>query len=126
MVGVVEQQPAAVSDAAAVSNGAAASTQDAVLERPAGETDATLSDPAPTIPQIASSTAPGETAGSGSGNSASHVRSGVDRMDVDIPSLPTPEDKSIVPPTTRTEPHTGDAAMTSSAAGSQVPTIVQA
>lgn len=124
MVDVVEQQPAAVSDAAAVSNGAAPSTQDAVLERPAGETDPTLSDPAPTIPQSASSTAPRETAANGSGSSATHVPSGVDGMDVDVPSLPTPEDKSIIPPTTRTEPHTGDAAMTSLAAGNQAPTVV--
>jgi len=122
---VVPQQPAAVSGAAAVSDSAAPSSQDPVLERPAGETDPTVSDPVPTIPPVVSTTVPGEPSTSSS-SSASHVPPTVDRMDIDVPSLPTPEDKSIVPPAAHTEPHTEDAAMTSSAAESQAPAVVQA
>ena len=124
MVGVVPQQPTADSDAAAVSNStsAALSTQDPVLERPAGETDTSVSIISPT----ASATVPGETPASGSSSSTSHDPSSVDRMDVDIPSLTTSEDRSIIPPAAHTERHTEDVAMTSSAAGSQVPAAVQA
>jgi len=125
MVDVVPQ-PAAISDAAAVSNSASAtsSTQDPVLERPAGETDTTVL----TIPPTASTTVPGEApaSGSGSGSGASHAPPSVDRMDVDIPTLPTSEDRSILPAAAHTECHTEDVAMTSSAAGSQVPAAVQA
>ena len=126
MVGVVPQQPTAVLDAAAVSNSASAasSTQNPVLERPAGETDTSVS----TISSTTSSTVPEETPASDSGNgsSASHAPSSMDRMDVDIPSLTTSEDISIIPPAANTERHTEDVAMTSSAAGSQVPAAVQA
>jgi hypothetical protein len=126
MIAVVQQPPAAASDAAAVSNSAAPSIQDPILERPAGETDTTVSDSAPTIPLTASTPVPGETPASGSDSSASYVPSSVDRMDVDIPSLPTPEDRSIMPPTAHPERHTEDVAMTSSVAGSQAPAAVQA
>jgi len=126
MADVVPQQPPAVPDVAAVSNDAAPSIQDPILEQSAGETNPTVSDLVLTIPPIASITVPGETAASGSGSSASHDTASVDRMDVDIPSLPTPEDKSIVSPAVHTEPHTSDAAMTSSAAGAQAPAVVQA
>ena len=123
MVGLVPQQPTADSDAAAVSNStsAASSTQNPVLERPAGETDTSVSIISPT----ASATVPGETPASGS-SSTSHDPSSVDRMDVDIPSLTTSEDRSIIPPAVHAERHTEDVAMTSSAAGSQVPAAVQA
>ena len=123
---VVPQQPPAVSDVAAVSNNAAPSIQEPVLEQSAGETNPTVSDPVLTIPPIASIAIPGETAASGSGSSAPHVAASVDRMDVDIPSLPTPEDKSIASLAAPTEPHTPDAAIASSAAGNQAPAVVQA
>ena len=124
MAGVVPQQPTAVSDATAVSNSASAasSTQDPVLERPAGETDTSVSIISPT----ASAPVPGETPASGNDSSASHAPSSMDRMDVDIPSLTTSEDRSIIPPVAHTERHTEDVTMTSSAAGSQVPAAVQA
>ena len=122
MVDVVPQQSAAVSDAAAVSNSASAtlSTQDPVLERPAGETDTSVS----TISPTASTTVPGETPASGS--SASHAPSSVDRMEIDVPSLPTSEDRLVIPPAAHTERHTEDMAMTSSTTGSQAPAAVQA
>jgi hypothetical protein len=126
MVDVVPQQPPAVSDVAAVSNNAAPSIQDPVLEQSAGETNPTVSDPVLTLPPVASITIPGETAASGSGSSAPHVTASVDRMDVDIPSLATQEDKSIVSLAAHTEPHTPDAAIASSAAGNQAPAVVQA
>jgi len=123
MVDVVPQQSAAVPDAAAVSNSASAtsSTQDPVLERPAGETETSVS----TISATASTTVPGETPSGGS-SGASHVPSSVDRMEIDIPSLPTSEDRLVIPPAAHTERHTEDMAMTSSAAGSQAPAAVQA
>jgi len=126
MVGVVQQQPAEVSDAAAVSNSTAPSIQDPVLERPAGETDTTVSDLAPTIPPTASTTVPGETPASGSSSNASHVPFSLDRMDIDILTLPTPEDRSIIPPEAHTERHTDAMAITSSVVGSQAPSAVQA
>lgn len=124
-VAVVPQQPQAVSDVAAVSNDAAPSIQDPVLEQSAGETNPTTSDPVLTIPPIASITISGETPTGGSGSSASHVTAGVDGMDVDIPPLPTPEDHSMVPIAAHTEPHSLDAAMTSSAPANQAPAVVE-
>ena len=124
MVDVVPQQLAAVSDAAAVSNSAstASSTQGPVLERPAGETDTTIS----TIPPTASTTVHGEAPASGSGSSTSHAPASGVRMDIDIPSLPTSEDRLTIPQAVHAECHTEDVAMTSSAAGSQAPAPVQA
>jgi hypothetical protein len=128
MVNVVPPQPTTGSDAAAVSDSAAPSIQDPVLEQPAGETDPTVIASNPVVsnlPDTASSAVPEETAASGSSGS-SHGPSGVDRMDVDVPSLPTPEDKSLVPPAAHAELHTGDTAMNSSAVGNQAPAVVQA